>query len=380
MSKLEIAGITHRYPSVERDAIRNVSLTVPDGQMVSIVGPSGSGKSTVLRVAAGLETAHGGQILVDDADVTALPTERRNLTVMFQQPHLFDHLDVGGNVGFAPRLAGSSRADARQCARRYLRLVHLEGYERRSVAALSGGQQQRVALARALAAERGVMLLDEPFSSLDRELRGSMHDLLGELRSALSPTIVMITHDLDEAALADSTVVLIDGEVHQHGPTADLHREPATLAVARLVGGFTEIAGTVEGGAHHSAWGRVPLSDRCRALAGPGTLLLRQEELEVRQLVGAELPGAALRGTISRVRPSGPRQVVTVQSEGSGEVKVELPPGQHLDLGACVAVSPQTGVRGWALPASQESATSAVSTPHGDEAADAQSLPTTSTA
>ncbi len=137
---------------------------------------------------------------------------------MFQSPLLFDHLDVAGNVAFAPRLAGASRREARRCAQRYLRLVHLQGLDRRTVESLSGGQQQRVALARALAAERGALLLDEPFSSLDRELRTAMHDLLNEVRAALTPTILLVTHDLDEAALAESTVVLIDGTVHQQAP------------------------------------------------------------------------------------------------------------------------------------------------------------------
>lgn len=377
MSKLEIRGISHRYPGVERDAVRDVHLTVPDGQMVSIVGPSGSGKSTVLRAAAGLETPYAGRILVDDADVTELPTERRDLTVMFQQPHLFDHLDVAGNVGFAPRLAGSSRAEARQCAERYLRLVHLDGYARRSAAALSGGQQQRVALARALAAERGVMLLDEPFSSLDRELRGSMHDLLGEVRSALSPTIVMITHDLDEAALADATVVLIDGEVHQHAPTSVLHRKPATLAVARLVGGFTETIGTVEGAAHESVWGRVPLAEGCRdgwQESQEATLLLRQEDLEVRERGDSMSTEGAVPGKVTRIRPAGPRQIVTVSVDRASlrDVQVELPPGRHLELGVRVTVAPRVGIRGWVLPSG---------TPQTRPARDATQLdPTTSTA
>lgn len=187
MSNLELRTVTHRYAGTDRDALSQVSVTVPEGHMVSVVGPSASGKTTLLRVAAGLQRPGSGRVRMDDTDVTGLPTERRDLTVMFQQPHLFEHLDAAGNVGFAPRISGSSRREARRCAERYLRLVQLDGYGGRSVSALSGGQQQRVALARALAAERGVMLLDEPFSSLDRELRTSMHDLLGEVRAALSP-------------------------------------------------------------------------------------------------------------------------------------------------------------------------------------------------
>ncbi len=350
MSDLELRGVSHRYPGEDRDAVSQVSIPVPDGRMVSIVGPSGSGKTTLLRIAAGLEVPRRGHVLIGGADVSALPTERRDLTVMFQQPHLFEHLDVAGNVGFSPRLAGSSRREARRCAERYLRLVHLDGFARRSVTALSGGQQQRVALARALAAERGVLLLDEPFSSLDRELRASMHDLLGEVRAALSPTIMMITHDLDEAGLADSTVVLIDGVVHQQAQAAVLYREPATLEVARLVGGFNEIAGRVDDGAHESAWGRLPVSDRCRS-DGPGTLLLRREDLDLRAVGEPGLtapPGVT--GRVTRVRPSGARHIVSVTTTDAQELTVELLPERDVGLGAEVEVSVRPGRRGWVLP------------------------------
>ncbi|WP_372735360.1 ABC transporter ATP-binding protein [Nocardioides sp.] len=350
MSHLELREVTHRYAGTPDDAVTEVTITVPDGEMVSIVGPSGSGKTTLLRVAAGLESPRSGRVVLDGVDVTSLPTERRDLTVMFQQPHLFEHLNVAGNVGFAPRLAGSSRREARRCAERYLRLVHLTGFDRRRVGSLSGGQQQRVALARALAAERGVMLLDEPFSSLDRELRASMHDLLAEVRAAISPTIVMVTHDLDEAGLADSTVVLVDGVVHQQGATPVLYREPATLEVARLVGGFTEIVGRVEGGVHNSAWGRVPISPACR-VEGPGLLLLRREDLRLRpahdQLSGAS-PG--LSGRVTRIRQSGARQVVTVSTAGGSDVEAEVRPDPAFSMGSQVTLSPRSAARGWVLP------------------------------
>lgn len=348
MSDLELRTVSHRYPGAERDALREVSLTVPDGHLVSVVGPSGSGKTTLLRVASGLERPLRGQVLVDGSDVTGLPTERRDLTVMFQDPHLFEHLDVGGNVAFAPRLSGSGRREARRCAERYLRLVHLEGMSGRAVTSLSGGQQQRVALARALAAERGAMLLDEPFSSLDRQLRSSMHDLLAEVRAALSPTILMITHDLDEAGLADSTVVLIDGAVHQHAPAQLLHSEPATLATARLVGGFTEVSGRTVSGRHTSSWGSIDLPDRCPG-DGDSVLLLRRESLVLADAASAR-PSFGRAGQVTRIRPVGARQVVTVTGPDGQQAEVELPPGQRVDPGAHVVVSLRADSRPWAVP------------------------------
>lgn len=348
MSTLEIRDAWHRYPDAEAPALRGASLTVADGEMVSVVGPSGSGKSTLLRVAAGLLRATSGRVLVDGRDVADQPTERRDLTVMFQHPLLFEHLDVAGNVAFAPRLAGSGRREARRCAQRYLRLVHLEGLDSRDVASLSGGQQQRVALARALAAERGALLLDEPFSSLDRELRVSMHDLLTEVRAALSPTILMVTHDLDEAALAESTVVLIDGSVHQHAPMAEVYQRPATVAVARLLGGFTEIAGTVREGVHHSAWGRLPVAAR-GAEDGAAVLLVRRESL---RLDVPAASGAGLAARVVRRRPTGTRVVVTLVGDDDSPLEVELPVGEDARPGARVRVVPtESRAPQWAVRA-----------------------------
>ncbi len=362
MSDLDLRGLRHRYPGASTPALRDAWVHVADGRMVSVVGPSGSGKSTLLRIAAGLERAAEGEVRVDGRDVTALPPERRDVTVMFQQPLLFDHLDVAGNVAFAPRLAGVRRREARRRAHDYLRLVHLEDLDRRAVGALSGGQQQRVALARALAAERGVLLLDEPFSSLDRELRSAMHDLLDEVRAVLDPTILMITHDLDEAALAESTVVLIDGAVHQQAPMVELYRSPATLPTARLLGGFTEVPGVVHDGVHHSRWGRAVLPADCPA-TGDAVLLLRREELRIQE-PGAPEPGASAGGhgtgtgtgtgtgaVVVRRRRAGARDVVTLEDEQGRGVEVETTGDVGASPGSRVRVALAPGARCWAVAA-----------------------------
>ncbi|GAB3252224.1 ABC transporter ATP-binding protein [Alteromonas gracilis] len=354
MSTLELRSITHAYPGATAPAVVEASVVVPDGAMVSIVGPSGSGKSTLLRLAAGLERVQTGQVLLGGRDVGAEPTERRDLTAMFQQPLLFDHLDVGGNVAFAPRLAGVSRREARRIAERHLRLVHLEGYAGRSVGSLSGGQQQRVALARALAAERGVLLLDEPFGSLDRGLREAMHDLLGELRAVLEPTILMVTHDLDEAALADSTAVLVEGRVEQQAPMTDLYRRPASLAVARLLGGFAEVVGGVREGLHHSAWGEVPVAQG--VADGDAVLLVRREALHLTR----EVDGPGIDARVARRRASGTRSVLSLETS-AGEVEVEVAGDDPTGVGARVRVAPAAGERHWALPADAQTRTSRTS-------------------
>ena len=365
MSTLEILDVCHRYPNADDSALRGASLSVGDGEMVSVIGPSGSGKSTLLRVAAGLQRATSGQVLVDGRDVVDQPTERRDLTVMFQHPLLFEHLDVAGNVAFAPRLAGARRREARRCAERYLRLVHLEGMGSRDVSSLSGGQQQRVALARALAAERGALLLDEPFSSLDRELKASMHDLLTEVRAALSPTILMVTHELDEAALAESTVVLIDGSVHQHAPMAEVYQRPATVAVARLLGGFTEVEGTIRDGVHLSAWGRVPVADG-GAGDGAAVLLVRRESLRVEPADGGAT-GTGLEAHVVRRRPTGTRVVLSLMGTGDSRMEVELPIGEDVRPGTPVRVLPPDGRSPqWAVPSepTSESEDAHRSVPH----------------
>ncbi|PFG19152.1 ABC transporter ATP-binding protein [Serinibacter salmoneus] len=345
MTALELDRITHRYPGTERPALSEVSVAVPAGRMLAVVGPSGSGKSTLLRAAAGLVRPTSGAVHLAGRDVTDLPVERRDVTVMFQEPTLFDHLDVAGNVAFAPRLAGARRREARRLARRYLDLVRLPGLQDRPVSALSGGQAQRVALARALAAERSVLLLDEPFSALDSELRRAMHDLVGEVRAALDPTLVLVTHDLDEAALADRVLVVIDGVAHQHAPAAAVYTRPASLAVARMLGGFTEVPGIVRRGIHHSDWGRMPVD---LFGEGPAVLLLRREDLRLTSQATPGTVGITARVTHRRVR--GRRVVATLRAPAGTTIEVELPLGRDVRVGQETVVQAGPGPA-WALPA-----------------------------
>ena len=307
---LRLSSITHRHPGAEQPTLADVDLEVQNGQMVAVLGPSGSGKTTLLRVAAGLERPEAGDVLLDGTSVLDVPPERRDLTVMFQKPHLFPHLSVLDNVAFADRLRGRSRSLSRATAQRYLDLVHLGDLGRRRPRQLSGGQEQRVALARALAASRRVMLLDEPFSDLDTSLRTSMHQLLGEVRAALDPTIVIVTHDLDEAGLADRVAVLVEGRIEQFDNVETLYVAPRTLAVARLVGGFNELPGRVESGAHHSSLGSFTLPGDVE-VEGPAILLVRKERLGLAPVDA----GLAVAGRVVQVRQSGPHQDVVVEHD-----------------------------------------------------------------
>ncbi len=347
---LTLSAVTHRHPGADHPTLVDVDLEVQDGQMVAVLGPSGSGKTTLLRVAAGLEQPDSGDVQLDGASVLGVPPERRELTVMFQKPHLFPHLSVLDNVAFADRLRGRGRARSRASAQRYLDLVHLGDFGRRRPRQLSGGQEQRVALARALAASRRVMLLDEPFSALDTTLRTSMHELLAELRAALDPTIVIVTHDLDEAGLADRVAVLVEGRIEHCDTIETLYAAPKTLAVARLVGGFNELPGVVESGVHHSILGPGLLPSSVD-VNGKAVLLVRKERLS---LVDPATTPSTPSGRVVAIRQSGPHQDVIVELGGTrtaaqARVAVEARRGTTLRPGdrAGVALPDPEGL--WAV-------------------------------
>lgn len=190
---------------------RGIDLTVQPAEIVAILGPSGSGKSTLLGTIAGVVAPAGGRVLVDGVDVTHTPIHRRDIGLIFQQPLLFPHLSVEDNVAYGLRRHGSTRSDARDRARELLAWVDLEGYEGRSTDALSGGQAQRVALARAIAPRPAVLLLDEPFSALDADLRSRLAGDVSSMLRAQGIAALHVTHDPAEAAtIADRTILLTD--------------------------------------------------------------------------------------------------------------------------------------------------------------------------
>ena len=341
-SHLLLDAVSKSFSSAHAPALDAVTLDVAAGSCTAILGPSGSGKSTILRVMAGLDPVTSGQVLVDGVDVAGLAPERRGMGMVFQRPLLFPHLSVLDNVAFADRVSGVPRAAARRNAERYLDMVQLGGYGRRSVRELSGGQEQRVAIARALAAQPRVLLLDEPFSALDPELRSDMHALIDGIRSALSPTIVLVTHDRDEAsAVADRIAVLHEGELLQHDTVDGVYNRPVSLRVARLMGGLNEVPGMVVDGTHVSAMGAVPLDAVWPAIEGHATLVVRQEALAVRALNGAGTGrGDEFVGTVAGIRHLGPRRLLAVSfAEDAVMLSAELPPGQAVGIGSPVGVT-----------------------------------------
>jgi putative spermidine/putrescine transport system ATP-binding protein len=338
-ARLELRGLTRDYGGAAAPALSGLNLTIQAGSCLAVVGPSGSGKSTLLRLASGLDRPDEGDVLLDGASVLDVAAEERGMAMVFQRPLLFPHRNVLDNVAFAGRARGASRREARAEAADYLALVHLSELARRRPGELSGGQAQRVALARALAARPRVLLLDEPFNGLDGPLAEEMHDLLRQVRRALQPTIVLVTHDKGEAAaVADEVAVLAAGRLEQHGPIDEIYSRPSSLVVARLMGGRNEIPGLVRGHHHDSVLGSLRLPVDVRPPEGPGLLVFRQESVQVTDVDDA----ADAVGTVAAVRPIGARRLVAVDvtagaATSSGEepvlVYAETPPGHRAAAG-----------------------------------------------
>ncbi len=236
---LELSRLSVRYAAAPRAAVDEVSFGLPTGGIGVLIGPSGCGKTTLLRAVAGLERAEGGEIRISGQLVAGagvhVPPEQRRIGMVFQDYALFPHLDVGRNVGFG--LSQLSRAQRAERVAEVLALVGLAGLEARMPHELSGGQQQRVALARALAPRPQLLLLDEPFSNLDVELRERLaHELRGILKSA-GATALFVTHDQLEAfAIGDSIGVMHQGRLHQWDDAYTLYHRPATRFVADFIG------------------------------------------------------------------------------------------------------------------------------------------------
>lgn len=210
-------SLTINHLSVHLDQnliLNNIDLAVKDGELLSLLGPSGCGKSTLLKSVAGLLDITEGEIYIDDQRIDGIAPHRRGAVVVFQDLRLFTNMNVVDNVAFSLRMQGMRKEERIQKAEYYLEKVQLTGMEKRKVSQLSGGQQQRIALARALAADPKVLLLDEPFSSLDEDLREDMRQLLRHLHQELGNTIVLVTHDRQEALqLSDRIAIMENGKI-----------------------------------------------------------------------------------------------------------------------------------------------------------------------
>ena len=232
---VQLDGVTKRFGDLT--AVDRVSLAVRSGEFVSVIGPSGCGKTTTMRLIAGLEQPDEGTILIRGRHMEGVPPYERNVGMVFQSFALFPHLDVIGNVEFGLRMRQVDKRTRRERASRALKVVGLEGFERRRVNQLSGGQRQRVGLARALVVEPALILLDEPLGSLDARLRIDMQSELKALQQQLGITFIHVSHNQGEAlAMADRIVVMNEGRFEQIGTPYEIYGAPRTRFVAQFVG------------------------------------------------------------------------------------------------------------------------------------------------
>ena len=308
---LQVEGLVVGYGPVV--AVDGIDFSVGKGEHVTLLGPSGCGKTTTLRAVAGLETPRGGRIVIDGApvcDVAAgrhTPPERRGLSMVFQSYAIWPHMTVFDNVAFGFRARGIGRERARPAVERALSLVDLSGLADRPATQLSGGQQQRVALARAIAYDPKVVLLDEPLSNLDAQLRLAMRTELSDLRRRLGFTAIYVTHDQEEAfALSDRVIVMRGGRIEQQGTPSEIHRAPRTRFVAGFLGmknilgaEISPLSGTPELvearlGAEIVLRARDPWRDG----AAPGAAAVGFRAHDVRLEAGAAGPGTE--GIVSR--------------------------------------------------------------------------------
>lgn len=243
---IDMANVSKSFDG--ETAIKDISLSIKDGEFLTLLGPSGCGKTTVLRLLGGFEECNGGEIRIDGHSATGVPPESRPVNTVFQSYALFPHMDVYDNVAFGLRIAGMSETDIASEVPKALTLVRLEKMTHRRPRELSGGQQQRVAIARAIVNKPRVLLLDEPLSALDYRLRKDMQKELKELQRTLGITFILVTHDQEEAfTMSDRVVVMKDGCIEQIGTPREIYENPANLYVAKFVGEINVLDGIITG-------------------------------------------------------------------------------------------------------------------------------------
>jgi spermidine/putrescine transport system ATP-binding protein len=305
---IEVEAVSKRYGT--HTAVDDVSLSIEEGEFFSLLGPSGCGKTTTLRMIAGFIAPDDGRILLQGRDVTSVPPNKRQVNMVFQHYALFPHMSIYDNVAFGLSVKGVPRREHRARITEILKVVALEGLERRRPRQLSGGQQQRVALARALVNRPAALLLDEPLGALDVKLRRHMQLELKRIQHELGTTFVYVTHDQEEAlAMSDRIAVMNGGRAEQVDGPREIYEHPATAFVADFIGSLNALdvtVGEIVGGyavARVGDSGRVVVAaDGAVAVGSPLRVAVRPEWVRI-EAVGAPAAdgGSRLDGTVSQV-------------------------------------------------------------------------------
>jgi sulfate/thiosulfate transport system ATP-binding protein len=315
---IEIRGLSKAFGT--QAVLRDVSIDIPEGELVALLGPSGCGKTTLLRILAGLETADAGEVRHAGEEVSARTARERNVGLVFQHYALFRHMTVAENVGFALRVRRRPRAEIAARVDELLSLVQLDGLRARYPHQLSGGQRQRVALARALATSPRILLLDEPFGALDARVRQELRRWLRRLHDEIHVTSVFVTHDQEEAFEVSDRVVLMNaGRIEQVGTPAQVFEEPASPFVMRFLGAVNVFRGRVDG--ERAYMNGIELAAPGAVERAHAHVFVRPHELEIHR---AAIP-ASFAARVERLIPVGAAVRVELSAPGhGGQVEVEL--------------------------------------------------------
>lgn len=339
---LDITGAGKSFGAAT--VLDGVDLAMGRAEFISLLGPSGCGKTTLLRIVAGLMRPDTGQVVLDGDEITRKPPHRRDIGVVFQNYALFPHLTVAENVAFGLRARGAARETIAPTVARFLGLVQMGAFADRSIRALSGGQQQRVAVARALAIGPKLLLLDEPFSALDRKLREAMQIDLKRILREVGTTAIFVTHDQDEAlTMSDRIAVMHRGRIEQLDTPAEIYHRPATPFALDFVGLSSRLAGTVL----REENGTVAIETSAGLIHAPGRFIpgskvlvgVRPERISVGSrgdnAVQARLTDAVFQGARVQLHfaaPEGGRLLVEAHEAPAG-----IAPGASLTLGWMLA-------------------------------------------
>jgi iron(III) transport system ATP-binding protein len=346
MARLVLNGLTRAYGKLR--VVDGITLEIEHGELVSLLGPSGCGKTTTLRLIAGFVTPSEGEIRMDDQVISApgrvLPPEKRQMAMIFQSYAVWPHKTVAGNVGYGLKFKGIRGQDARERVARALRVVRLDGLDDRYPGELSGGQQQRVALARALVVEPNVLLLDEPLSNLDANLREEMRFEIRRLHDEFNITTVYVTHDQAEAMVtSDRIAVMNAGRVEQVGTAEQVYDRPASAFVAAFIGRTNLVPGVYRGD------GQVAVADQLLSAAdrpsglsadAPVYLCVRPHDVALAAAATPPTTGAqSLRGRVTRATFLGDSREYLIDLDSGSSLRAATPPAERHAPGETVLVA-----------------------------------------